>query len=228
MTLTYYGHSAVQIETDGTTILVDPFITGNPHCEGVVEVADLSPDVVLLTHAHGDHYGDTEALVEQSAPLVVSNFEITQYVTKQTGHESTHPMNTGGAWSFDWGRVTNTDARHSSSFPDGTYGGLAGGFVLEAEGRTVYLAGDTALFGDMARLGERFDIDLAFLPIGDCLTMGPDDALEAARRVGARRVVPIHYDTFPIIPADPEAFAETLEGAGIGGHALRPGESLSL
>lgn len=228
MTVTYYGHSVVQIETNGTTLLVDPFITGNPHCQGVAEAGDFLPDVLLLTHAHGDHYGDTESIVKRAAPKVVAAYEVVQYVSKQTGHEDIHPVNTGGAWSFDWGRLTFTYARHSSSFPDGTYGGLAGGFVLEAEGKTVYLAGDTCRFAEMAWLGEQFDIDLAFLPIGGDLTMGPDEAVEAARMVGAARVVPIHYNTMPVIEADPEAFVASLQAAGLDGCALSPGESMEV
>lgn len=228
MTVTYFGHSAIQIETDGTTLLVDPFITGNPHCEGVAEADDFSPDVLLLTHAHGDHYGDTESIVQRARPKVVGAFEVVQYMSQQTGHEDIHPMNTGGAWDFDWGRLTFTYARHSSSFPDGTYGGLAGGYVLEAEGRTLYLAGDTCRFAEMTWFGEQFDIDLAFLPIGGDLTMGPDEAVMAAQMVGAKRVVPIHYNTMPVIQADPEAFVESLGAVGIEGRALRPGESMTV
>lgn len=123
MTITYFGHSALQIETNGTTLLVDPFITGNGLAEGVVTADELNPDVILLTHAHGDHWGDTPAIAERTGALVVANFEITSYLGRVHGYENTHPMNTGGSWTFDWGRVTQTYARHSSSFPDGTYGG---------------------------------------------------------------------------------------------------------
>lgn len=228
MTVTYYGHSAIQIETGGTTLLFDPFIDDNPHCEGVVTAADLSPDVVLLTHAHGDHYGDTEAIVKRASPMVVGPYEVVQYVGKQTGHEDTHPMNAGGAWDFDWGRVTNTYARHSSSFPDGTYGGLASGFVLEAEGTTVYNTGDTCRFAEMAWTGEQYDINLLFLPIGDDFTMGPDEAVEAVKMLRPALVVPVHYNTFPYIETDPEAFAEAVRQTSTKARVMEPGESFDL
>lgn len=229
MTVTFYGHAVIQIETGGTTLLFDPFISGNPHCEGVLTVDDVAPDVLLLTHAHGDHYGDTEAIVERAKPLVVGQFEVASYVTKKTGHEDAHPMNTGGAWDFDWGRLTNTYARHSSSFPDGTYGGLAGGFMLEAERKTVYVSGDTCRFAEMAWIGEQYDIDLAFLPIGDDFTMGPDEAVEAVKMLKPRLVVPTHYDTFPLIEADAAAFAEAVrDQTDADARVLAPGASVDL
>ncbi|MEM0961581.1 MAG: metal-dependent hydrolase [Bacteroidota bacterium] len=228
MTVTYYGHSAIQIETGGTTLLFDPFISDNPHCEGVVAVEDLSPDVILLTHAHFDHYGDTEALIEQSEPLLVGQYDLVTYVKEKTGHESIHPMNTGGAWDFDWGRVTNTYARHSSSFPDGTYGGLAGGFLLHAEGKTVYNTGDTCRFAEMAWTGQEHDIDLLFLPIGDDLTMGPDEALRAIEDLDPKVVIPVHYGTFPLIEVDPDAFAERVRQSGRDAHVLAPGSTFEL
>ena len=231
MTVTYFGHSAFQIETGGAsskTLLFDPFITDNPHCEGVVTADDLSPDVLLLTHAHFDHYGDTEAIVERAGPVVVGQFEVTQYVTKQTGHEKVQPMNTGGAWDFPWGRATNTYARHSSSFPDGTYGGHAGGFLLEINGTTVYNTGDTCRFAEMAWIGERHEIDLLLLPIGDDFTMGPDEAVECVRDLRPALTVPLHYNTFPLIETDPEAFVAKVREAGFEGRVLEPGGSLEL
>ena len=228
MTLTYYGHSVIQIETEGTTLLFDPFISGNPHCEGVLTADDVSPDVLLLTHAHGDHYGDTEAIVKRVGPQVVGPYEVVQYVAKQTGHEAIHPMNAGGAWDFDWGRLTNTYARHSSSFPDGTYGGLASGYILEAEGKVVYNTGDTCRFAEMAWIGEQYEIDLLFVPIGDDFTMGPDEAVEAVKMLRPARVVPVHYNTFPYIETDPEAFARKVRQAGAEADVLAPGASLEV
>ena len=228
MTLTYYGHSTLQIDLDGTSLLFDPFISGNPHCEGVLTPDEVTPDVLLLTHAHGDHYGDTEAIIERVKPLVVGQYDLVMYIQNKTGHEDIHPMNTGGAWDFDWGRVTNTYARHSSSFPDGSYGGLAGGFLLEAEGKTVYNTGDTCRFAEMAWTGEQHDIDLLFLPIGDDFTMGPDEAVEAAKMLRPKLVVPVHYNTFPYIETDPEAFAEAIRREGMEARVLAPGESLEL
>ena len=228
MTVTYFGHSTFQIETEGTTLLFDPFIADNPHCEGVATPGDFAPDVLLLTHAHFDHYGDTEAIVERCAPTVVGQLEVCNYVTKQTGHEGVQPMNTGGAWAFDWGRVTNTYARHSSSFPDGTYGGLASGFLLEIEGKTVYNTGDTCRFAEMAWLGEQHAIDLLLLPIGDDFTMGPEEALRCVKDLAPRLVVPLHYNTFPLIETDPDAFAASVRAAGVEARVLQPGEAMEL
>jgi L-ascorbate metabolism protein UlaG (beta-lactamase superfamily) len=228
MTLTYFGHSAFQIETGGTVLLVDPFISDNPHAQGVVAVDDLSPDVLLLTHAHGDHWGDSPAIIERAAPLVIGQFEVTNYVQAKLGHEKVHPMNTGGSASFDWGRVTMTWARHSSSFPDGTYGGVAAGYILELDGVTVYAAGDTDRFAEMAWYGEEFDIDLALLPAGDDFTMGPAEAVKAAQMLKAGLCVPIHWGTFPLLTGDPDDFVERMGATGMQARRLNPGETLAL
>jgi len=228
MKLTYFGHSAFQIQTGGTTLLIDPFITGNPHTEGVVQADDLNPDVILLTHAHGDHWGDTAAIAKRSGALVVANFEITQYLSQQHGHDKIQPMNTGGVWSFDWGRVTQTYARHSSSFPDGTYGGNPNGYLLELEGKCLYAAGDTCPFTEMAWIGEDYDVDLALLPIGDCFTMGPKDAIRAARMIRPRLTLPLHYNTFPLIMVDTKAWVADMKAAGFEARVLKPGETLGL
>ncbi|MEL6771014.1 MAG: metal-dependent hydrolase [Bacteroidota bacterium] len=226
MTVTYYGHSAFQIETSGPTLLFDPFITGNKHTEGVVTAEDLAPDVVLITHAHGDHWGDTPSILERTGALLVAQFDVTQYAQRVLDYTNVHPMNTGGAWDFEWGRVTNTYARHSSSFPDGAYGGLAGGFILEIDGTTIYNAGDTCRFAEMAWLGEQYDFDLCFLPIGDDFTMGIDEAVESAKMLRPKLTVPVHYDTFPLIMADTAEFASKMEAAGLKAQPLTPGESL--
>lgn len=228
MKLTYFGHSAFQIETHGTTLLFDPFINGNKHAEGVVSPDDLNPDVILLTHAHGDHWGDTAAIAKRTGALVVGTFEITQYIGQQHGHERVQPMNTGGSWRFDWGRATWTPALHSSSFPDGTYGGAPNGILLEIEGKVVYNAGDTAPFAEMQWIGEDYAIDLALLPIGDCFTMGPESAVRAARLLKPRLSVPLHYGTFPYIEVDPHAWARQMEAAGLATRVLQPGETLAL
>ena len=228
MTLTYYGHSTLQLDLAETTLLFDPFISDNPHCKGVLTPDDVAPDVLLLTHAHFDHYGDTESIVERVRPLVVGPLEVVNYVKDKTGHAGIHPMNAGGAWSFDWGRVTNTYARHSSSFPDGTYGGLASGFLIEAEGRTVYNTGDTCRFAEMAWIGEQHAIDLLLLPIGDDFTMGPAEALEAVKMLRPGLVVPLHYNTFPLVEADPEAFADAVRAAGMQARVLDAGGILDV
>ena len=202
MELTYFGHSAFQIDVDGTKILVDPFITGNPLADGVATADSLSPDYILLTHAHGDHWGDTPDIALRSNAIVVANFEITQYLSQKFGHERVQPLNTGGSWEFEWGRVTQTDARHSSSFPDGTYGGNPNGFLIEAEGKTIYALGDTSPFAEMAWIGDDYSIDLALMPIGDCFTMGPRLSVRAADLIRPSLTVPIHYNTFPTIEVE--------------------------
>lgn len=228
MELTYFGHSAFQIETNGTTVLFDPFITDNPHTEGVVTADELDPDYILLTHAHSDHWGDTPDIATRTGAQVVGNFEIVQYIQQQHDHENVQPMNTGGSWSFDWGEAKQTYARHSSSFPDGTYGGNPNGYLLEIEGQTIYDLGDTALFADMEWIGDDYDIDLALIPMGDCFTMGPEDAVEAAELLQPDRVIPIHYDTFGFIEVDMGHWEELMDEAGIDTEVMDPGETLTL
>ena len=228
MTITYFGHSAIQIETGGTTLLFDPFIDGNKHAEGVVTVDDLKPDAILITHAHFDHWGDTPAIVENCAPQIVGQWEVCEYAKRELGHENVHPMNTGGAWDFDWGRLTQTYARHSSSFADGTYGGLASGYLLHAEDLLIYNAGDTCVFPEMERMGRNHRIDLAFLPIGDDLTMGIDEAVEAAKLLRPKRVVPVHYGTFPLIEVDVDEWASEMDDAGIDTLVLQPGDTIEF
>ena len=227
MKLTYFGHSAFQIQTNGTTLLFDPFISGNKHTEGVVTAEDLEPDVILLTHAHGDHWGDTMDIARRTGAQLVGNFEITQYAQKN-GHDNVQPMNTGGAWQFDWGRVIQTYARHSSSFPDGTYGGNPNGYILHLEGMCIYNTGDTSPFSEMAWTGEEHDVDLALMPIGDCFTMGPKGAVKAAEMIRPALTVPLHYDTFPYIEVDVSEWARLMQDAGFKTRVLNPGETLEL
>lgn len=228
MRLTYFGHSAFQLKTNGTTILVDPFITGNKHTEGVVTADDLNPDFILLTHAHGDHWGDAPEIAKRSGAVVVANFEITNYISEKHGHGNVHAMNTGGSWSFDWGRVTWTFARHSSSFPDGTYGGHPNGIIIEAEGKTIYDLGDTDPFSEMEWIGQDYTVDVALMPIGDCFTMGSKGALRAARMIGPRVSIPIHYDTFPPIEVDVSEWESLMSKVGLETRVLKPGETLEI
>ncbi len=227
MKLTYFGHSAFQIETNGTTVLFDPFITGNPLAEGVVSAADLNPDVLLLTHAHGDHWGDTLEIAKRSGALLVANFEITTYAQNH-GHNNVQPMNTGGAWTFDWGKVTQTYARHSSSFPDGAYGGNPNGYLLHLEGKCIYNTGDTCPFAEMEWTGEDHVVDLALMPIGDCFTMGPEDSIRAARMIKPALTIPLHYNTFPLIEVNTDDWAALMAEAGFATSVLAPGETLTV
>ncbi len=228
MKLTFYGHAALQIQTGDATVLVDPFISGNPLAEGVVKADDLEPDAILLTHAHGDHWGDTPSIAKRTGAVVVANFEITQYLTRHTGHDNVVAMNAGGAWEFDWGTVKQTFARHSSSFPDGTYGGNPNGYLIQAEGHTLYVLGDTSPFAEMAWIGEDYDIDVALVPIGDCFTMGPRDSLRAIKMIRPTMSVPVHYNTFPAIEVDVNAWARVMSENGFVAHVLAPGETLDL
>jgi L-ascorbate metabolism protein UlaG (beta-lactamase superfamily) len=228
MELTYFGHSAFQIETSGTTLLFDPFINDNPHAEGVVRAENLDPDVILLSHAHMDHWGDTPDIATRTGAQVVANFEIATYLGNNHGHENVQPMNTGGAFEFDWGRVVQTYARHSSSFPDGSYGGNPNGFILHLEGQCIYFAGDTALFSEMKRIGERHDVDLALMPVGDTVTMGAEDAATAAQWLGAGQTIPLHYGTFPFIKDSPDEFVRQMDEAGLTTRAMEAGETIRL
>lgn len=227
MKLTYFGHSAFQIETNGTKLLFDPFITGNPHTQGIVTADQLQPDVILLTHAHGDHWGDTLSIARRTHALLIANFEITQYAQKH-GHSNVHPMNTGGSWQFPWGRVTQTYARHSSSFPDGTYGGNPNGYILEIEGKVIYALGDTCPFAEMAWYGQDYNFDVALMPVGDLFTMGTEGAVRAAKMLQPQLIVPVHYNTFPLIQIDIEQCRKRLEQEGFKMQVMKPGESLTL
>jgi len=224
MKLTFLGHSAILLEHAGGRVLVDPFLTGNP--KAAVAADAVEADVIVLTHAHGDHVGDSVAIAKRTGAVVVSNVEIAGRLARE-GIE-TIGANTGGRVKLPTGAVTFTAAWHSSSFDDGGYGGLAMGAVIEIGGRRVYHAGDTALFGDMALIA-RGGLDLALLPIGDHFTMGPADAVEAVELLRPSRVVPIHYGTFPPIEQDAEAFRDAVQDATDAvAHALAPGEAIEF
>lgn len=227
MQIKYFGHSALEIQTANVTLLFDPFITGNPSAESVITADSLSPDVIILTHAHFDHWGDTLTIAKRTGALVVGNHEIAEYVGKQ-GHKHVQPMNIGGTCSFEWGKLILTYARHSSSFPDGTYGGHPNGYLLFAEGLCVYNAGDTSPFAEMSWIGEDHCLDLALLPIGDVFTMGLDGSLRAARMLNPKLTIPVHFDTFPPIKADTGTWQKRMETVGLATRVLKPGESFDL
>ncbi|WP_449537240.1 metal-dependent hydrolase [Ferdinandcohnia sp. Marseille-Q9671] len=227
MKISYHGHSVVKIETGGKSIIIDPFITGNPQTDLIA--SEEKVDVILLTHGHGDHLGDTVELAKRNSSLVVAPNELAVYLGWQG--INVHPMHIGGSHQFDFGKVKYTLAFHGSSveIPDEKeliYTGMPGGIVFTAEDKTIYHAGDTALFYDMKLIGELNDIDVAFLPIGDNFTMGPDDALIAAEWLKAKIVVPIHYNTFPVIEQDPEDYVSRLTSAD--GKVLSPGDVIEL
>ncbi|MCM3757475.1 metal-dependent hydrolase [Sporosarcina aquimarina] len=211
MEISYHGHSIVKIKTNDKVILIDPYITGNELTDLVV--ANERPDVILLTHGHNDHVGDTIEIAKASGALVVAPNELAVWLGWQ-GLE-THGMNIGGACEFDFGTVKFTKAFHSSSYTTDDqqliYMGMPAGILFMAEGKTIYHAGDTSLFGDMELIGKRHPIDIAFLPIGDNFTMGPEDAAHAVELLSPKLTVPIHYNTFPPIVQDPEDFKKLVK-----------------
>lgn len=200
MQLTYFGHSCFLLETDKAKILFDPFISPNELAKDI-DVDAIECDYVFLSHGHEDHVADAESILKRTGAKVVSNFEIVSWYGNK-GIENGHPMNFGGSWTFDFGWVKYVQAVHSSVMPDGAYGGNPGGFIIQADGKTFYYAGDTALFKDMELFGEQYDIDWALLPIGDNFTMGPMDAMRAARMLNCPNVIGMHYDTFGFIEID--------------------------
>mgnify|MGYP001317648984 CR=1 FL=1 len=200
MKITFYGQNTLALEINSKHIIVDPFITGNPLANEKVDLQDLKADYVLLTHAHQDHTLDAEAIAKQNEATLVSNFEIANHY--QAKGINVHPMNHGGSWEFDFGTVKYVNAVHTSSFPDGSYGGQPGGFIVEANEKCLYIAGDTALHADMKLIPLRHQVDLAVLPIGDNFTMGVDDAILASDFIECNRVLGCHYDTFDVIKID--------------------------
>lgn len=196
MKITFYGHASLGIQVGNVNIIVDPFITGNPKAAHI-DINTLKADYILLTHAHGDHVLDVETIANRTDAVIVSNAEIAGYYAAKGF--TAHPMNHGGSWNFDFGKVKFVNAVHSSSFPDGTYGGNPGGFVIEGEHKNIYIAGDTALTMDMKLIPMRTKLDLAILPIGDNFTMDIEDAIVASDFVECDKVLGIHYDTFGYI-----------------------------
>ncbi len=205
--VTWHGHATVSLDSNGHSLLIDPFLEDNP--VAVTDPASLNPDFVLITHGHADHVADARAILERTGAKLISTPEITDWFGSQ-GIDNAHAMNIGGFFGFDFGRLKLTPAWHSNSLPDGSYGGMPTGLLIEMDGRRIYHAGDTGLFSDMKLIGQG-GIDLAFLPIGSNFTMGPEEAVQAAEFLGARTVVPIHYNTFPPIKQDPEAFRRQVE-----------------
>lgn len=202
MKVTYYGHSCFSVEVNGLNLLFDPFITGNPAAKDI-DISKIKADFILISHGHQDHILDVEVIAKNTGAQLISNYEIISWF-KAKGIENGHGMNLGGAFSFDFGRVKYVNAVHSSSMPDGSYGGNPGGFIVTPEGSSssFYYAGDTALTYDMKLIGETEDIEFALLPIGDNFTMGARDAVRCAELVGTHKVIGLHYDTFPPIRID--------------------------
>lgn len=226
MKLRYFSHSACQLTTDsGKKILIDPFLDDNP--TSPVKSKDVEADYIILTHAHGDHLGDGMKIAKKGKVMFICVNELGNYLQSK-GFE-THNMHIGGGYDFDFGRVKFTIAHHGSGTPEGTYGGEPAGVIVRADGKTVYHTGDTGLFFDMKLISEmNGPIDYMLLPIGDNFTMNITDAVKAAELVKPGVAIPIHYNTFPVIKADPQEFRKKAEAVGINSRVLDYGEEIKL
>lgn len=223
MKLTYHGHSCFTVESGTKIVIIDPFLNGNPTAD--ITPADVKVDAVLVTHGHADHIGDAVEISKACNAPVIGPFELVNYCMAKgaTGH----PMHIGGGFNFPFGRVKLTIAHHGSTTEIGAVGNPCG-FLLTMDGKTVYHAGDTGLFSDMALIGETNAIDCALLPIGDNFTMGIEDAARAVGFLKPRLAVPMHYNTFDVIRQDPEEFRKALKGKAVKVGILRPGESIEV
>lgn len=226
MQITYYGHSCFGIDTGEVKLLIDPFITPNGLASHI-NVDELNVDVVLITHGHEDHLADAEAILKRTGSKLVTNYEIHNWYAAK-GIENIAAVNHGGTIEHEGVSIKYVNACHSSSLPDGAYGGNPGGFVINAGGRTVHHAGDTSLMMDMQLLGEHENLDLAILPIGDVFTMGVDDAIIASGMLKCNKVVGMHYDTFPPIEIDKEAALEKFSSAGKNLTLIDIGSSINI
>lgn len=218
------GHSCVELSDGKHTVLIDPFLTGNP--KAACSCEDTNPGWILVTHGHGDHIGDAIKIAKRAGSTIVGTFELTNLCARQGA--DIHPMHIGGRFNFDFGSVKLTIAHHGSGYGEDAsiYTGPPVGFLVTIGGKTVYHSGDTGLFYDMKLIGEMNRIDLAFLPIGDNFTMGIEDALKAVEFLQPKKVVPMHYSTFPVIEASPEDFAAKVSGAVAA--VLKPGDAIDF
>ena len=228
MKITFLGHACILIETAGKSIIVDPFISGNPLINNADELLNgIHADYMLITHAHQDHVLDVEAIAAKNKDVqIISNFEIVTYYSNRG--IAGHAMNHGGSFSFDFGRITMVNAWHSSSFADGTYGGNPAGFVVENNGKSVYIAGDTGLTKDMQLIPLFTNLDLAILPVGDNFTMGVDSAVIAADFVQSKKVLAYHFDTWPPIKLDKNYAKSAFDKAGVELTILDIGKSMEI
>ncbi|SHJ44429.1 L-ascorbate metabolism protein UlaG, beta-lactamase superfamily [Malonomonas rubra DSM 5091] len=224
--LTWYGHATLGLETDGHHLVIDPFFEGNPVASTTAD--QVEADFILVSHGHGDHIGDTVRIAKRTGAVVISNHEIAIWLQKN-GLEKVHGQHIGGGYRHTFGYLKLTLALHGSQLPDGSDGGNPCGFLLTAnDGKKIYLAQDTGLFGDMKLIGEE-GIDVAVLPIGDNYTMGPGDALRAVKMLQPQTVIPIHYNTFDLIKQDASAWAARVETETDSKVAvLKPGEQFNF
>lgn len=212
MQLTYFGHACFSVRAGGKTLLFDPFVSPNP-LAAKIDVASITADFILVSHGHGDHVADVVAIAQRTGATIIAPYEVGSWFEKQ-GLDRVQAMNHGGAAATPFGRVKLTSAIHSSSLPDGSYGGNPCGFLIESNDGNFYYSGDTALTLDMKLIAQSTTLRFAVLPIGDFFTMGIDDALQAAEMVGASRIVGVHYDTFPPIKLDRDYALKAADAAG--------------
>lgn len=227
MRIEFCGHACFLVSDNGHSLIIDPFLTGNPAASRKPE--DVKVETVLLSHGHGDHVGDALSIAKNNDATIIAPYELAVYSEKNGA--KVHHMHIGGAHDFPFGRVKLTQAWHGSAVMDGDipiYTGNPCGFLLTMSGTTVYFAGDTGLFGDMKLIGDRHDIDTAILPIGDNFTMGIDDALYALKLINPKKVIPMHYNTFPVIEVDVNVFANGAKELGYECIILEPGDSTEV
>jgi L-ascorbate metabolism protein UlaG (beta-lactamase superfamily) len=224
--LTWFGHATLGLETGGKRLLIDPFFSDNPATSTTAE--QQVADFILVTHGHGDHVGDSISIARRTGATLIANAEICGWMGRQ-GVQNTHAQHIGGGYRYPFGYLKLTQALHGSALPDGANGGNPVGFLLSTiDGKKIYLAGDTGLFGDMRLIGEE-GLDLAVIPIGDNYTMGPEDALRAVKLLAPKHVIPIHFSTWDVINQDAQIWAARVAvETNTQAHVLRPGESFSL
>ena len=226
MRLTYYGQSCFAVEIEEKTLLFDPFITPNELANNI-DINSIKADFILLSHGHADHMADAVTLSKKTKALVISSFEVINWLSEK-GIERTHPMNLGGQWQFEFGKVKCTNAVHSSAMPDGTYGGNPMGFLITSAKTSFYYSGDTALTMDMQLIPRWAKPDFAVLPIGDNFTMGYEDAIIASEMIQCKNIVGVHYDTFGFIKIDHQKVKTAFTNAGLKLILPAIGESIEL
>ena len=226
MKITYYGHSCFGVEVASVKIVFDPFIQPNKLASSI-NLTEIEADYMVVSHGHEDHTADLIELAKQTNATVISNYEIIEWV-KSKGIKKVHAMNTGGSFTFDFGTIKSVFAAHSSSLPDGKYGGNPNGYIIKANKKTLYYAGDTALTTEMKLIGEFENVDLSILPIGDNFTMGINDAIIAANFIDCNEVIGMHFDTFPPIKIDHNKAIKAFKNKGVNLQLLSIGQTVAI